>query len=124
MYIGSRPPAPARKSSPSHDGGSFGVVWVNPIGRQSMTAAKPGSFPAGSVIVREKFTGQNDLQPELLAVMIKRAAGFSPKTGDWEYLIVNGGLTKIRERQKRGSCSACHASQKDTDFVFPQPQIK
>ncbi len=89
-----------------------------------MTAEKPATFPVGSTIVREKFTRRDDAKPELLAVMIKRGNGFNPKGGGWEYLIVDGGLTKIRERQAKGSCSGCHAVQKDRDFVFPLPQTK
>ena len=34
--------------------------------------------------------------------MVKRASGFSPKTGDWEYLVLDGAITKIRERHKKG----------------------
>jgi hypothetical protein len=125
IYFGSLPPAPVRTSNdPLHDGGSFGVVWVNNIGHESMTAAKPEKFPVGSVIVREKFTHQEDTKPELLAVMVKRGNGFNRKGGDWEYLIVEGGLTKIRQRQTKGNCSSCHAQQKDRDFVFPLPQTK
>lgn len=100
------------------------MVWVNPIGRAAMASEKPAKFPVGSVIVREKFAKRDDAQPQLLAVMVKRSAGFNPKRGDWEYLIVDGGLTKIRERQTKGSCSACHAQQKDRDFVFPLPETK
>ena len=51
--------------------------------------------------------------------MVKRAQGFNPKGGDWEYLITDGALTRIRERQKKGSCSACHSQQESRDFVFP-----
>lgn len=95
------------------------MVWVNGTGSEAMAAEEPAKFPVGSVIVREKFKLKSDAQPELLAVMIKREAGFNPKGGDWEYLLVDSGLTKIRDRQKKGSCSGCHANRKDRDFVFP-----
>lgn len=95
------------------------MVWVNNIGREAMTSEKPAKFPLGSVIVREKFKRQDDTQPELVAVMVKRGAGFSPKSGDWEYLLINGELTRTRDRQKKGSCSACHSQQEARDFVFP-----
>jgi hypothetical protein len=51
--------------------------------------------------------------------MYKRAPGFNPKGGDWEFLILDGAATKIQERQKKGSCLDCHDSQRDRDFVFP-----
>ena len=97
------------------------MVYVNDIARDAMSSRQPEKFPAGSIIVREKLAKRNDTQPQLLAVMVKRAAGFSPKSGDWEYLVVNGGLTGVTERQKEGSCSGCHTTQKERDFVFPLP---
>ena len=116
------PPAPAsRKDKGSHDDASFGVVYVNDIGREAMSSAQLAKFPIGSIIVREKLAKQDDTQPQLLAVMIKRATGFNPRSGDWEYLVVDGAMTKIRDRQKTGTCYECHSSQQDRDFVFPLP---
>ncbi len=63
----------------------------------------------------------DDAEPELLSVMIKRERGFNPNANDWEFLVTDGKLTKIRERQKKGSCLNCHASQKSHDFVYPAP---
>jgi hypothetical protein len=51
--------------------------------------------------------------------MIKRARGFNSAANDWEFLAVDGALTKIQERQKKGSCLNCHVSQKARDFVYP-----
>ena len=89
-----------------------------------MLSERPSKFPVGSIIVREKLATQTDARPELLAVMIKRARGFNPKADDWEFLTVDGALTKIQERQKKGSCLQCHASQSERDFVFPLPDSK
>jgi hypothetical protein len=89
-----------------------------------MLSKGPAKFPAGSIIVREKLSKEGDDRPELLAVMIKRAAGFNPAGGDWEFLTVDGQVSKIRERQKKGSCLDCHSSQRDADFVFPLPRSK
>jgi hypothetical protein len=58
----------------------------------------------------------------MLAVMIKRGPDFNPASGDWEFLVFDGGLKRLRERQKKGSCLECHASQQSRDFVFPIPQ--
>jgi hypothetical protein len=78
-------------------------------------------FPIGSIIVREKLVKVDDEKPELLTAMIKRARGFNPKANDWEFLVIDGTMTEIIERQKQGSCLNCHASQKKRDFVFPVP---
>lgn len=97
------------------------MVYVNGLGREAMEAADSMKFPQGSVIVREKLTKADDAQPQLLTVMIKRARGFNSKANDWEFLTVDGAMTKILERQKQGSCLDCHKSQKERDFVYPPP---
>lgn len=84
-----------------------------------MLSQQPATFPVGSIIVRERLAKKDDIKPQRLVVMIKRESGFNPKRGDWEYLVVDGALTKIRERQKHGACADCHAAQKARDFVFP-----
>ena len=50
--------------------------------------------------------------------MLKRGKGYNPAGGDWEYMILNGTGTTIRERGQLGSCNSCHARQKESDFVF------
>jgi hypothetical protein len=84
-----------------------------------MSAEKP-KFPVGSIIVREKFLRKEDPKPELLATMIKRRPGFSRATNDWEYVVLDGEGIKVRNRQKKGECNDCHASQRARDFVYPQ----
>lgn len=103
---------------------SYGVIYVNNLARETMLSAKPSTFPTGSIIVREKLAKIDDQQPQLVAVMVKRPSGFSPKNGDWEYLVVDGALKKIRERQKQGVCLDCHESQRSRDFVFSVPTTK
>jgi hypothetical protein len=53
--------------------------------------------------------------------MVKRAQGFTPRGGDWEFMTVNGALMKVAGRQKQGSCLDCHAARRDGDFVFTSP---
>jgi len=89
-----------------------------------MSSKTHAKFPVGSIIIREKLSAPDDARPALLAVMFKRAPGFNPAGGDWEFLTVDGAVTKIQERQKHGSCLQCHASQRDADFVFPVPARK
>ena len=118
------PPSRARSAPPKfgeegdgHNTSTYGVVYANELARAAL--AGDLKFPAGSIIVREKLSKPDDVTPQLLAVMVKRAAGFNPKGGDWEFLTVDGALTKVTGRQKTGSCLDCHASQRERDFVFP-----
>jgi hypothetical protein len=83
-----------------------------------MAEEKTPSFPVGSVIVREKLSSEASDKPEVLTVMVKREKGFNPENNDWEFLVIDGSATKIQQREKTGSCQACHLKQKDNDFVF------
>jgi hypothetical protein len=114
------------RTNAAHEGGAsaFGVVFVNDIARAVMSGEKNAKFPEGSIIVREKLARADDAQPELIAVMYKRARGFNPAAGDWEFLTVDGAMTKIQARQKKGSCLECHVSQRDSDFVYPLSEAK
>src|SRR5688572_3817279 len=70
-------------------------------------------YPVGTVV---------QLFPE--EVMVKRGAGFSADTGDWEFLKlhVGSGRTVITERgtteigNPGGSCLSCHAPARDFGF--------
>ena len=106
---------PARDDK--HSGTTFGVVYVNDLGRDSMLKGKPAEFPTGSTIVRERRLEPDGL-PDLLVVMIKRAPGFNSKGGDWEFLTLDGNGGKVKHREKTGGCLQCHSRQKNHDFVF------
>jgi hypothetical protein len=56
--------------------------------------------------------------------MIKREQGFNTAAGDWLFLTVNGPGTKVKSKQKEGSCLTCHQMQWRTDFVYPVEQAK
>jgi hypothetical protein len=96
---------------------TFARVFANDLANAEIYKDAP-KFAVGSIIVREKLLNAEDVKPELVTVMVKREKDFSPKTGDWEYLVVEGGLDKIKQREKTGSCSKCHAGAESTDFVF------
>ena len=105
-----------KKSSNNHL--QTGKVFANDTALQAITD-KVSLFPEGSILVREKLKNQNDTKPEMLAVMIKRKAGFNTAGGDWEFLLVDGPITTLKLRQKKGECLDCHRSQQDNDFVYP-----
>jgi hypothetical protein len=83
-----------------------------------LISEKVKRFPEGSTIVKERLIGQSGSTPELLVVMVKRGEGFNSASGDWEYLVLNGTGTAIRERGNLASCQSCHVRQKESDFVF------
>jgi hypothetical protein len=116
-------PKPKRKSDnkATHEDSPAALsrIYVNDLAREAVSGETQSAFPEGSIIVREKLSAPDSKTAEAIVVMIKRAQDFNPKSGNWEFLAVNGALTKIQERQKRGSCADCHASQLATDFVFP-----
>ncbi|HEV7527032.1 MAG TPA: hypothetical protein VGP92_18895 [Acidimicrobiia bacterium] len=77
---------------------------------------KGGRYPVGTVL---------QLVPQ--EAMVKRAAGFSPSTNDWEFFSLDASAkgTKILSRggaqvlnRFGGSCASCHsAAQPKFDFV-------
>jgi hypothetical protein len=85
------------------------VTVRNVLGHQeeALSAARgSGVYPVGTVL---------QLAPS--EAMVKRGAGFSPETGDWEFFILDErrGETTIVDRGTTeprniaGSCAGCHA---------------
>jgi hypothetical protein len=95
----------------------FITVYVNDIGRRAMMEEKLPRFPQGSVIVKEKLPATDSSSPELLTVMIKRAAGYNPGNGDWEYMALDGAGKEVQARGKLESCQGCHMVVRETDYV-------
>lgn len=95
----------------------FVVVYVNDIGRDSMTEVKYPKFPQGSIIVKEKLPTKDSKNPELLTVMRKREPGYNPESGDWEYMVFDGPGKVMQASGKLENCQACHRENKETDYV-------
>ena len=95
----------------------FISVYVNEIGKQAMTMQLTPRFPEGSVIVKEKLDSEGSQSPELLTAMVKREKGYNPKSGDWEYLVLDGTASKVTKRGKLMECSRCHVAYQSTDYV-------
>ena len=74
----------AERAEDSGHTSTFGVVYANDIAGPSMLSKEIVKFPVGSVIVREKLASTSAINPDILAVMIKRGAGFNRKAGDWD----------------------------------------
>jgi len=93
----------------------FITVYVNKLGEQAMM--KGGTFPVGSVVVKEKR--EKEKGPVVLStVMIKREDGYNPTCGDWEFGALNADATKTDGEGKLESCMKCHAEQSKNDYTF------
>jgi hypothetical protein len=55
-----------------------------------------GTFPVGTMIVKEKRKQAKDPRPVLLTVMRKRAPAFDPPHGDWAYEVYTRHWSETR----------------------------
>ena len=82
------------------------------------------SYPPGTIVVKENYLSENGKpgQPLTLTFMIKHKPGFSPETGDWEYVqsdtkgnIIMRGTTDASVHE---GCVKCHSNVPGRDYVF------
>ncbi len=107
----------APKNPHAFAGNTYAKVFANELANSQIEKTNP-IFPVGSIIAREKLTSETSNTPEFVAVMVKHEKGFSKKTGDWEYITLEGKDLSLLARETKSDCSKCHASAKATDFVF------
>lgn len=91
---------------------------------QGVEGTKSGRFEDGSILVfdlLEYMTAENastEGNRVLLGVMVKDESRY-PSTGDWGFEGFKGDSRTERLVNDGGaSCFACHASRKDSDYVF------
>jgi hypothetical protein len=91
-------------------------LYVNALAKRAIEHDQ-GRFPTGTVIVKEKLKHGNSLNG--MGGMVKRAPGFDPANGDWEYFYAgqSGGFASGR----LSNCISCHAQAKSKDYVFSRP---
>lgn len=115
--------AAARKKSGPHTL-AFVTIYMNQIAAGAFEA-KVGEFPVGSAIVKEKSGMSDPRAPgpdrrpkrhDGVGGMIKRAPGYDPGHGDWEYFYFDDPA-KI-ETGRIASCAQCHAGAAKTDHVY------
>jgi len=78
-------------------------------------------FVEGSALVKQKIAYRlSDGMPELVAlgIMVKRGAGFSASTGDWEFAYYTESDGMLSGEETQVACGPCHASPTAKDFVF------
>lgn len=78
----------------------------------------PGKYPAGSVIVKEKFTAKKSEKPDIITVMEK--TGTTGEVNDWTFTMIRLSDHAIIREGFEISCAECHARHEQTGFVTPQ----
>lgn len=77
-------------------------------------------YPVGSIVVKEKgntrLPAPDGVVHDGVGGMIKRAPGYDPENGDWEYFYFED-VAKI-ERGRIAACIGCHRRAAESDFVF------
>jgi hypothetical protein len=88
--------------------------YVSPAGAAAM-ASRDGPFPVGTILLKEKLASV-DGEAAAVGGMVKRAPGFDPQNGDWEYFYAErAGDFAIG---RLSNCAGCHARARKADFVF------
>ncbi|WP_081310425.1 cytochrome P460 family protein [Pseudoalteromonas luteoviolacea] len=82
-------------------------------------------YKPGTIVLKENFSSQSGAPHDALTItmMLKREKGYSKGYGDWEYVqfdklgnIILAG--KGSEPAIKHTCSNCHASIAERDFIF------
>ncbi len=124
---GCRIPTPleeAIESAASEPASSRSVnVYMNAPAAGAL-AHRNEQYPVGSVVVKEKLSLSSDGTTRIDAVglhdgiggMVKRAPGYDPKHGDWEYFY--GESLETLVSGKISNCVECHRLASKSDYVF------
>ncbi|MET0591280.1 MAG: hypothetical protein ABW133_01175, partial [Polyangiaceae bacterium] len=75
-------------------------------------------FAEGAVLAK-KHAAVSTSSPGPTFAMVKRAAGFFPEGGDWEYVALDAE-GHVEDRGKLPLCARCHA-EANADSVFGLP---
>jgi hypothetical protein len=112
----------ARKRSGPHAHTSI-RIYMNGVAAEHFPNSSK-RYPIGSIIIKEKqglyYGGKtpdrHSKTADGVGGMIKRAAGYDPDNGDWEYFYFEDP-SKV-EHGKIASCIDCHRGAAAKDFVF------
>lgn len=109
------PPDPLMDTMGPHSTG-MAKYYANTVAVPALRGAR-GLMPVNSIVVKEKLRGW-DVPPVAYAAMIKRAPGYDPANGDWEYSYVSLPNGKRFENGNLGNCRECHQKRKSQDYLF------
>jgi cytochrome P460 len=88
-------------------------LYANPVALRTVKLW-PVPFAIGAIIVKEKLAMDGTVTG--VGGMIKRAPGYDPLNGDWEYFYYGG--PKGFKSGRLPSCIECHRAARNTDFVY------
>ena len=116
-------------ANPGTHGGRFLLTRINDIGAAEYLkfAEENVNIPAGTVIAKESFavTESGKVQKGPLFIMQKVAAGVSPETDDWYYMMVapNGAPMAVPVVT---ACSECHQGNFGSQggLGYPDPEVR
>jgi len=99
-------------------------IRVNDVGRNAYRLGNPA--PVGTVVIKEKHlfpeVGESVRvdRPFAVAAMIKRASGYDPEHGDWEYAYQVNLPVKDKSliQGKLANCIGCHQDVRNQDYLF------
>ena len=122
-------PANTLPANPGFHGGRFLLTWVNAVGAKEYLryAEEDSNIPAGTVIAKESFavSEAGKVQKGPLFIMEKVAAGVSPETNDWFYMMVasNGEPQAVPVMP---ACNECHMGNfgHQGDLGYPDPEVR
>ena len=116
-------------ANPGFHGGRFLLTRINDIGAEEYLkfAEENVNIPAGTVIAKESFAVTEDgkVQKGPLFFMQKVAAGVSPETDDWYYMMVapSGAPMAVPVIT---ACSECHMENYGFQggLGYPDPEVR
>ncbi len=106
--------APINSNSPHVN--KYFDVYISPL-EAPVIETGLGTYPAGSVILKRKYADPAGEKTELYTGMVKRARGYNPTSGDWEYFVLSADGTQVEQSGHIASCMACHQAYASSDFV-------
>ena len=103
--------------------------FANGMARGYSKMENAGVMPPGAVLAKDSFTVTNEgkVFGAPLFIMEKLAAGVSPNTADWRYVMIlaDGSLFGDSRGQNADQvefCHGCHAQKADQDYLFFVPR--
>lgn len=84
-----------------------------------------GSYPLGTIIVKEGLNTANTFQE--ITAMVKRGNNFNTSGGDWEWFMLNADGTIAQDMDGNamrgadlmgGMCISCHSQASSLDYAF------